>query len=184
MPEYVVLFTKELFEYIERYGLTAIVIGVTGGVIFVLTAALCGSRRSRSVMKKRLCKRGLLIALFLAYLTMLLAITILSREPGSITAVNLRLFDTFHYKRFTIENVLLFVPFGFLYYFLFHEKWRRVYLAGMTGMLVSVGIETAQYMTERGGAELDDILTNTAGMLCGYAFAALMRYAWGKEADG
>ncbi|MCM1539628.1 MAG: VanZ family protein [bacterium] len=184
MPEYVILFIKELSGYIEHYGLTAVVIGVTGGVIFVSASILYGYRRGRRAAGKRLFVQGLLIALFLSYLTMLLAITIFSREPGSITAVNLSLFDTFHYKRFTLENVLLFVPFGFLYYFLFHGKWRRVYLAGMTGMLVSVAIEITQYMTSRGGAELDDILTNTAGMLCGYAFAALMRYAWGKEADG
>lgn len=183
MPDYLVLFTKELFGYIDRYGLTAAVIGLLAGSGYVLTAvwraSVCGAEKVR----RDLFIRGILTAMFVMYLVMFLGITIFSRTPGSITEVNLKPFDTFRYKRFTVENVMLFVPWGFFYHFFVPVKLRRFYAAGMAGMLVSVGTETVQYMTQRGGAELDDVLTNTAGMLCGYALAALIRYAWTEKTD-
>ena len=51
------------------------------------------------------------------YLMMLVQITLLEREAGSRTKVSLELFETFGgpmANAFVVENVLLFMPYGFL----------------------------------------------------------------------
>lgn len=180
MPEYLILFTKELFGYIEDYGAAAALAGVCAGAV----SLGAGIRKDRS--GKTVCRETLLTALFSSYMTMLLSITVFSRKPGSISTVNLKLFDTFRYRRFSVENVMLFVPFGFFYGLATCGKkswYAHWYMAGMVGGLASACIETAQFLTARGGTEIDDVITNTAGMLCGYAAAVLVRYAWREEGD-
>ncbi len=174
MPEYLTLFTRELFGYIERYGAAAALTGAAAGGVYL-------AARKAGKVWKALIVDALLVALFCAYVVMLLAITIFSRESGSISALNLKPFDTFRYKRFTLENVMLFAPFGFFYGLAVYGKKRfysHWYMAGAVGACASICIETAQFITARGGTEIDDVMTNTAGMLCGYVFAALVRYAW------
>lgn len=185
MPEYLTLFTKELFEYIENYGVIAALAGVFAGGVFMAVSVLTEKERTGRSLQAA-CRRSMLAALFCSYMVMLLAITIFSREPGSITTVNLKPFDTFRYRRFSIENVMLFCPFGFFYGLAVcgRKRWyAHWYIAVIWGGLASICIETVQFLTARGGAELDDVITNTAGMLCGYAAAALVRYAW-REEDG
>ena len=51
------------------------------------------------------------------YLMMLVQITLLEREAGSRTKVSLKLFETFGgpmANAFVVENVFLFMPYGFL----------------------------------------------------------------------
>lgn len=183
MPEYLTLFTKELFGYIEDYGGAAASAGICFGGVFMAVSVLTGKKRTRQSWLA-VCRRSLFAALFCSYVVMLLSITIFSRESGSITTVNLKPFDTFRYRRFSIENIMLFFPFGFFYGLAACSRkhwYARWYIAVLLGGLISVCIETVQFLTARGGAEIDDVITNTAGMICGYAAMALVRYAWREE---
>ena len=60
----------------------------------------------------------LLWFLVAVYFAMMLSITLFSREPGSRTGVDVKLFETWGNQRlpdrYFVENILLFLPFGVL----------------------------------------------------------------------
>ena len=111
------------------------------------------------------------VMLFCIYIAVMLVITFLSRENGSRSgAMDLQLFSTWGINErnnaFVIENVLLFIPYGFLYRWNFRQTgtvWRCLLLGAVT----SLGIELMQLVTARGYFQIDDILTNTLGALIG-----------------
>ena len=73
-----------------------------------------------------------------------------------------------------VENVLLFIPYGFLYSYNFRQTgtiWRCLLLGAVT----SLGIELMQLVTGRGYFQIDDILTNTLGALSGGILFWLVR---------
>ena len=61
-----------------------------------------------------------------------------------------------------IQNVLFFIPFGFL---LPWKKWKTVF---MSTLITSAVIEVTQYIFNLGWCELDDVISNTAGALIGF----------------
>lgn len=123
----------------------------------------------------------LLWFLVAVYFAMMLSITLFSREPGSRTGVDVKLFETWGNQRlpdrYFVENILLFLPFGALLPaavpFL-RRWWYCVYAAFATSMM----LETVQLLTERGFCQLDDVVTNTLGAAIGYLVFALVRKCW------
>ena len=115
---------------------------------------------------------------FGVYLSVLLIITFLSRESGNKAGADFKLFSTWGINKrnnaFVIENVLLFLPFGFLGGWAF-EAMRNVLCCTMLGAAVSVGIECLQLVTGRGFFQIDDILTNTLGAFLGSLVFWLLR---------
>jgi glycopeptide antibiotics resistance protein len=105
------------------------------------------------------------------YIFLLISITILSREPGSRTEVNLLVFDTFSKNSadnvYPIENILLFIPFGLLLPLLI-KQFRNVIRISGFGIMSSLVIEVIQYITQRGYFQTDDIIANVLGTLIGY----------------
>ena len=92
--------------------------------------------------------------LFAIYILVVIQITFFSREPGSRNGcMNLELFSTWGYSvvthAFFIENI--------------RPMWKCVVLGGVCSVLT----ELSQYVTKRGYCEVDDMLTNTIGVLCG-----------------
>lgn len=61
-----------------------------------------------------------------------------------------------------IQNVLFFIPFGFLFPY---KKWKPVF---MTAFMTSAIIEITQYIFNLGWCEIDDVISNTAGALVGF----------------
>lgn len=63
-------------------------------------------------------------------------------------------------------NIILFIPLGFLLPYL----WPKLsgFKTVLTGLLVSVAIETTQYVLQLGCCDIDDIINNTLGSLLGY----------------
>ena len=61
-----------------------------------------------------------------------------------------------------IQNVLFFIPFGFLFPW---KKWKPVF---MSALMTSAIIEATQYIFNLGWCELDDVISNTAGALIGF----------------
>lgn len=122
--------------------------------------------------KKRALKTGIPAAFYTLYLAVLLVITFFSRERGSRTgAIDLELFSTWginaRNNAFVAENVLLFIPYGFL------SAWAIPWAKGffrcvLFGAVTSTAVEWFQRMTGRGYFQIDDILTNILGTALGF----------------
>jgi len=153
------LFIEEMLTYLldNLFVLAVLFVGCMG------IGAMIGCLKKEQSRKKNFAW-----ALFVCYVYMLFEITIFSREPGSIRVIHLIPFSTFHYKRLTVQNILLFLPFGFFYGVLTGEKVRKPGLCLLVGAGSSVLIELLQYYTARGGSEIDDVITNTLGMMLGF----------------
>lgn len=109
---------------------------------------------------------------FCIYLSVILIITFLSRESGSGQGlVDLKIFSTWgindRNNAFVVENVLLFLPYGFLASWAF-KRMKRFFACTLLGAVTSFGIESLQLVTARGYFQIDDILTNTLGTVIGF----------------
>jgi len=108
--------------------------------------------------------------LFFSYVVMVLYITYFSREPGSRAGIDLQLFGTWgqwaQSKAYFLENILLFIPFGFCLPIVWRRMRNPFFLALAAGA-VSVLIELSQYITGRGYCQIDDVVTNSFGALIG-----------------
>ena len=72
-------------------------------------------------------------------------------------------------------NLLMFVPLGLLPSLLWRgATWRR---AAAIGLGTSLFIEAAQYFLMR-STDIDDVILNTLGALCGWWLYLLLRRAW------
>lgn len=140
----------------------AVVMGIPAAMLL-----LRAQRRLRGAGEPVL---ALSVVMFCVYLAMIVLITLLSRESGSRRGVDLGLFATWgintRNNAYVVENVLLFIPFGFLSCRAFPEL-RRFHRCTLFGGGVSLGIETVQLLTGRGYFQLDDILTNIMGAVLG-----------------
>lgn len=67
-----------------------------------------------------------------------------------------------------IQNVLFFIPFGFL---LPWKKWKTVF---MSTLITSAVIEVTQYIFNLGWCELDDVISNIAGALVGFGLYVIV----------
>lgn len=108
---------------------------------------------------------------FSLYLMIILVITFFSREDGSRIGMDLELFSTWgtnaRNHAYVVENVLLFIPYGFIC------PWAFLWLRGFfrnafAAFVTSFGVETIQLITGRGYFQVDDILTNVLGAVIGY----------------
>lgn len=147
-----------------------------GLIVGIFAALFLGAWNDR---KKRKGKRTFSVAAatcFLMYAAIILCITFLSRESGSGQKVDLQLFSTWgindRNNAYVVENVLLFIPFGFISPCAF-KIFRKLHICVAAGFLSSLSIELLQLLTQRGFFQIDDIITNTLGMLIGYLFFAL-----------
>lgn len=123
--------------------------------------------------------------LFVLYLAILLVITFLSRESGSrIGKADFELFSTWgindRNNAYVVENVLLFLPWGFIGCLAF-PRLRGLLRCAFFGALTSVAIECMQLLTGRGYFQIDDILTNVLGAAAGYALYRLCFSAGRKK---
>ena len=110
-------------------------------------------------------------ALIALYILIILWITLFSREPMT-TRIFRGLFweIEMRYWNNIIQNILLFIPLGFLI------GGKRGIIAGV---LLSIGIELTQYIAVLGYCELDDVLNNTIGA----AIGSLLFKKFGKRIE-
>ena len=108
--------------------------------------------------------------LFVIYLWMLVMIVFFCREPGSRVGTDLRFMGTWgttmQDHAWVIENIFLFLPFGFLFPVLLPKKKTAWTIP--VGFLCSVAIEYCQLRTGRGFCQLDDVIMNTLGAVIGF----------------
>lgn len=108
--------------------------------------------------------------LFVIYLWMLVMIVFFCREPGSRMGTDFRFMGTWgktmQDHAWVIENIFLFLPFGFLFPVWLPEKKTAWTIP--VGFLCSVAIEYCQLRTGRGFCQLDDVIMNTLGAVIGF----------------
>ena len=156
MLKYIIKDLKETLAYLP-YGIMA------GAVVGLLLNGL-NARRERKG-KDAFPMAGLMA--FSLYLMIILVITFFSREDGSRIGMDLELFSTWGTNAYVVENVLLFIPYGFIC------PWAFLWLRGFfrnafAAFVTSFGVETIQLITGRGYFQVDDILTNVLGAVIGY----------------
>lgn len=78
----------------------------------------------------------------------------------------------FFYNSF--GNILCLVPFGILFPIVFSKK-QSFLKTVLLGMLLSIGIETLQFLLETGVSDIDDVFFNTCGAILGYLIYHLFR---------
>ncbi len=160
-----------MWKYIV-HDLTASLRYLPYGVIAGLLAAivLSGVNGSRRRQGKDTFKVPAVSCLVM-YVAIMLVITYFSREMGSRNGMDLQLFSTWGINQrnnaFVVENVLLFIPYGFALAWA-AARQRRFWVNMLTGALTSIAIEFIQLITGRGFFQTDDILTNILGTILGY----------------
>ena len=125
--------------------------------------------------------RRLSIFLTIVYVAFILYETLMFREPGD-ARTNFVLFS--YAGKFlkeqsvrvgVINNIWLFIPLGTGLYRWFQKKWVLLIL-----FVMSVAIETTQYITGLGIAEFDDVFGNTVGGWIGVLVAYIIMM-WRSE---
>lgn len=189
---------KDIME-VAGYLPIGILCGILVVVIYVI-CILCLERKNRKKNRLSVHVRNSVVWFILSVYIVVMSVTVfLSREPGSRHGIDMTLFGTWgitpQAHAFVIENVLLFVPFGILCPFAVTPTGRtsddthsRGRIASrftvLLGFIISVGIETVQFLTERGYCQLDDIVMNTLGSLVGYMiFLVIDRIFRGNDSD-
>jgi len=141
-----------------------------GLAVGILVGIILGAVNGRRVKKYKtpLCVPA--ITGYIMYWVVLLFITFFSREDSSWKTMDLELFSSWgintRNNAFVIENILLFIPYGFLSAWLIKEV-RNVMVCTMLGAATSLLIEWMQLLTGRGIFQIDDVITNTIGTTIG-----------------
>lgn len=78
-------------------------------------------------------------------------------------------------------NIAFFVPFGLLLPLLFRKM--NTGKTVLIGFLLSLFFEITQYVTDTGGADVDDLILNTCGCICGTLFFLLLKRFAQDEAE-
>lgn len=142
--------------------------GIVAGMVIVLLLSAINDRRVR---RQKQPFSVISVTTLLMYLFIMICITFLSRESGSSNGIDIELFSTWaintRNKALVVENILLFVPYGFLFPIAV-PRYRSLLSVLLVGLDTSLLIECMQLITARGFFQIDDILTNTLGMVIGY----------------
>jgi len=83
-----------------------------------------------------------------------------------------------------ILNVVLFVPYGFLFAMVHPRRLNSVLYSLMAGIMLSSIAEIMQLVMRAGQCDLDDILANTFGTVIGYAAYRLFLSRWRGDGAG
>lgn len=118
---------------------------------------------------------------FYTYLLIIFCLTLLSREQGSTSKIDLEIGSTLRINMrnnaYVIENILLFIPYGFCLAWKFGSRKKGLKNLFL-GLLTTVGVECIQLFTGRGVFQIDDILTNTAGCMIGLICFRILEQIW------
>ncbi|WP_404820377.1 VanZ family protein [Lacrimispora sp. HJ-01] len=113
------------------------------------------------------------LGLFASYMYTLLQQTYFSRPPGSRNTVSLILGETWQgsiqSKAYVIENILMMIPFGVLLPNVLKPA-ESIFCCIPLGFFFSVSLEYAQFLSQRGHMQLDDVVMNVIGTIIGYLF--------------
>ena len=187
------VFSKALTDIAQAYSeyrTQALLFGMAATIIYAMLAVF--GALYRVIVKKQherlshIMMRVFLFAILGFYMSYVVYLTLSGREAGSRDGINLHLFSTLFSKNgitvMGIENILLFVPFGVLIPLIW-VRFRKWYKTACLAAILSLTIEFVQLFTKRGIFELDDIVLNTAGAICGYIIYSIFLLALSSGAS-
>ena len=131
---------------------------------------------------------ALLISVFL-----ILAITVLSRDFGTVRELSLTPFASWadyfkgsnaEFLRTNIFNMLLFMPFGASMYAVGYTKISPktcLIITVAASLVLSVSVESAQFLLRCGETETDDVIHNVLGAVFGVLLARLTCNLYSKR---
>jgi glycopeptide antibiotics resistance protein len=152
---------------------------VLNAIIIIVSALIIRKRKKVSL------RNCLFFYAFLAYINVLMTLTVFRRPSGYRSGIvhthiklgfGLKTGDpSFAMGTLSILNILLFIPLGMLLYIQFrnYKASKGIIISAVIGGLVSLCVECTQLITGRGFFETADLLTNTFGSLLGAVLAAL-----------
>lgn len=121
------------------------------------------------------------LVLFVIYAVCVCYLTIMGRETKAHSTINVVPFQRIMKQlekgdqqmlNHLFLNVLMMVPFGILVP-LIHERLNKFSYAFLSGMMVSIVIETVQLVFRLGECDIDDVISNTLGAAIGYLICSL-----------
>lgn len=171
------LITKYVLEYDA---------GIPKTLAFGLSVAICTLVLVLSVVKadNPILVRRVSWSLLIVYVLLVLCFTVFFREGKDVAQISMKPlcnYESLNYKMIaeSILNVFLFMPLGFLASAA--VKNRRILNVLGIGLLISLSIETMQYVFRRGVCNVDDLVHNVLGCFIGYSFYALCSFMFRKE---
>lgn len=152
--------------------------GVLVGILIYLFFFFCIQKKKK--------KFSVIQLLFWIYVAVMIIITFFSRESGHDGRIDLKIGSSLginlRNNAYIVENVLLFIPYGFLLALVWRQAnslWKHF----SVGFLTSLFIEILQLVSARGIFQVDDIITNTIGSLVGYLLYGLFVAWWIEKKD-
>lgn len=156
---YILADTMEVLPYVWP-GLAAFAVSLIG--VWILFHALIPGKERRG--------QAIAMSFLVGYSVVVLSIAFLSREAGSRTGVDWLPFSIMGISvrgdAWVCENVLFFIPYGFLLPLL-SKRLRNILSVAGVGLLLSMVIEISQFLTKRGHIQTDDLITNVVGTVVG-----------------
>ncbi|HAK44288.1 MAG TPA: hypothetical protein DCM59_18375, partial [Clostridium sp.] len=143
--------------------------GLIYGAILIIAVILVNGfwyqfRRCQLISHIKLISLGI----FIAYMYTLLQQTYFSRIPGSRNTVSLVLGETWQgsvqSKAYVIENILMMIPFGVLLPIVLKPA-ENFFCCIPLGFFFSVCLEYAQFLSQRGHMQVDDVVMNVLGTI-------------------
>lgn len=167
---------RDITRYFEIYAGDACVVGIFimllyGCICFFMALKKAAVLENLKEYVRRMLPRYVSVFLMGFYLYIMLNIALLSRREKYIDKIDLSLLgmglSTQMNRVFTLENVIMFVPFGLLLPVCF-PKLKHPALIALFGFLGSLCIEVTQYVAKWGRFEFVDLWTNTLGAAIGW----------------
>lgn len=170
----------DIWSAFKEFNTQALIFGFAAAIIYSLIVIIVNvSRHAKGrqfLSAPDIAIRLVLFTLFGIYCSYAISLTLSGREAGSRTGyLNIipgsTIMTNGTLSAHSIENWLLFVPFGMLVPMLWGHS-RSLARTGFLALLSSILIEAIQLVTQRGYFEIDDVILNTLGGLCGYILFA------------
>ena len=164
-----------IIELAKQYVILGLILAVIIGIIAATGYFVVYKKIMKGKKKIRL-QNVLWAGIFFCYLIVVLCTTVLDRSAVWSGSKIMPLFYSYREAWYSFSmaewrnivlNILLFVPLGFLLP-LGIRSFRRFWATYLTGLAVTVLIESVQFVLGRGVAEADDILNNFLGTMIGY----------------
>lgn len=160
----------------------------------------------RESMGSNPCLRNRLKLLFIAYILLVIKVIVLKYPYEELRAIaatwrkdvileglgtanfmpfrTIKMYIDYAYKLNSVENlagnILVFVPFGFLFPFVAREG-EKFHVMFLNAFIFILGIETFQLFSAFGAFDVDDILLNCLGAVLGYGIYRLFKVWRGRE---
>lgn len=160
---------KEFNEQALFFAMVAVIIY---SVIIILNNVIRAIQGKPFLHAGKVVCKMILFAIFGMYASYTVSLTLSGREAGSRSGIPMLVPGSTIFKGtgisiFSVENILLFLPFGFLIPLLWKYN-RSIVRTMLMTFICSTLIELTQLATGRGYFEIDDIILNTLGGVIGY----------------